>query len=133
MSIERSGNRLEATASPASSGASWYFFQSLNQPNCRANPIAERGRVTDPLFGDWVAGQAADIQAVGDNDEIWICFIVLSSPDEFGNRIAGYGLFQAANHLPPTIRGLLWLIALNVFIVCAGSTIGILLYRNQSN
>ena len=79
VSIERSGNRLEATASPASSGVSWYFFQSLNQPNCRANPIAERGRVTDPLFGDWVAGQAADIQAVGDNDEIWICFIVLSS------------------------------------------------------
>lgn len=133
VSIERSGNRLKASAEPAREGDDWHFFKSLKPPNCRLDPIPESGRVADPSPGDWLPGRESTVDQIGDGDEIWVCFIVQSSPDEFGNRIVGYGLYQVSNQPPPVLRGLVWLLALNVFIICAGAAIGILVYRTQPN
>ena len=133
VSIDRSGNRLRASADPAQADDDWRFFKSFDQPNCRANPIPESGRVADPPSGDWLEGRQSTIDRVDDNDKIWVCFIVMSQPDEFGNRLTGYGLHELANRPPPTFRGLFWLLALNVFIICAGAAVGILVYRTQPN
>lgn len=130
VTISQVGNRLRATAVVDWPQSDWYFFKSFNQPNCRANPIPESGRVTDPLFDEWSTGQESTVQVVGD-EPVWVCFMVFSPSDEFGNQVVGYGLYQVVSEPATNFRGLIWLVALNIFIVCIGSAIGILLYRNH--
>ena len=131
VTIKQLGNRLQAAATTNWPQNDWYFFKSLNQPNCRANPIPESGSVTDPLFDEWSVGRESTVQVFGEDEEVWVCFMVLSSADEFGNQVVGYGLYKVVNKPATNFRGLIWLVALNGFIICAGSALGILFYRNH--
>ena len=130
VTISQLGNQLRATATTDWPQSDWYFFKSLNQPNCRANPIPESGWVTDPLFDEWTAGRESTVQVAAE-EEVWVCFMVLSPPDEFGNQVVGYGLYKVVSKPATNFRGLIWLVALNGFIICVGSALGILLYRNH--
>lgn len=132
VTIDQLGSRLLASTEADWPQKDWYHFKSLNQPNCRANPIPEPPRVTDPLFEEWSAGGESMVQISGD-EPVWVCFMVFSPPDEFGNQVVGYGLYKVASEPATNFRGLLWLVALNGFIICAGSAVGILLYRNHPN
>ena len=108
---------------------SWYHLTTPTRPDCSPNPVVGPGQVSDPPLSNWAEGPRAPL-VDGEDDELWVCFLARTTADDAGNHLFGYGLYQHdPDSNPPTWRGLVWLIGLNLLIICAGSAIGILMYR----
>ena len=133
VTISQDQQSIQARSEPGYDQASWYYYSSPDRPNCRANPEPDPGTEADPALAQWSTGSRAPLNSNTSQSSLWFCFLVVTDPDTAGNRLYGYGLEQVNFESRPTaVSGVLLVIVLNLFIVCAGTAVGILFYRRKN-
>ena len=145
--ISVSQTSSEITVQASRPMAAWYYYEETSRPACQVNPVVSVGQEADPPLHQWTKDHPSLNSNQSETTDLkekivftkgsrptsyWICFLAITEADVHGNSLYSYqSVLVNQEETTDALRGFLFLIGLNVLIVCFGAAIGIFLYRRD--